>query len=179
MEICRPFLDVVCAFGVKSSDDERVNLGFRSDASRENSPNEPHGQPLSLSDLSPLMQYKTMLLTDSESEICYNILYMEKHNRALRDSWSLRQMGVYHQLGTEVKSSRWIILNPAGHVQTRLESLLQTGSHQCQMAFHCEFLSMLSSNWTIYIEDLNLEWRRYVSHRFMFVTWNRLTGGVG
>ncbi|KIY00206.1 uncharacterized protein Z520_03891 [Fonsecaea multimorphosa CBS 102226] len=136
LEIFSPFLDVVCAFGVKSSDDERLIHGFRSDALWEGCLNRPH-------------------------EICYNILYMEKHDRELRDPWSLRQMGVYHQLGTPVRDPRWIILNATRDVLSRLELLLQAGSHQCQMALHCEFLSMLSSNWILYLEYLNSEWRKY------------------
>ena len=44
MAIFCSFLDVVSAFGVKTSDDERLNHGFRSCAPREGCPKEHHGQ---------------------------------------------------------------------------------------------------------------------------------------
>ena len=96
-------------------------------------------------------------------EICYNILYVEKHSRDLRDPWSLRQTGIYHQFCDGLTESRWVILNPAETVSLRLELLFQSDSHQCYLALHCEFLLLLSSNWTAYIDYLNSEWRRYVS----------------
>jgi hypothetical protein len=159
MAIFCSFIDVLSAFGVKASDDERLNLGFRSCAPRKDCPKERHGPFPFTNSLFQLTQQGLI-----KSEVCYNVLYMEKHSRDLRDPWSLRQTGIYHQLGKELTDSRWIILNPAETVLSRLESLFQTGSHQCHLALHCEFLSVLSSNWTSYVEYLNSEWRRYVSH---------------
>ena len=96
-------------------------------------------------------------------EICYNILYVERHGRNLRDPWSLRQFGVYHQLCKALDTSRWILLNPTERIQSHLRHFFESRSDRRHLALHIELLLFTGSNWTEYIEYLSAELKKHVS----------------
>lgn len=99
----------------------------------------------------------------AQLEICYNILYVEKHGRSLNDPWSLRQMGVYHHLRNSLQTSGWILLNPADRTKSQVKEFFEPRSDRCHLALHAKFLLSMACNWTEYIEYLGAELRKHVS----------------
>lgn len=96
-------------------------------------------------------------------EICYNILYVERHNRRLRDPWSLRQTGVYHQFCNDMTYSRWILLNLGDSFTWIPKEFLEDRSDTCPLNLHAQLLATSGSHWTEYIEYLELELQKHVS----------------
>jgi len=94
--------------------------------------------------------------------MCYSILYVDKHGRKLKDPWSLRQLGVYHQISSDYRSSHCILLDLAKHAEPYLNDFIESSSGRSKFAFHVELLVSLSSNWTEYIEYLDSELRDHV-----------------
>jgi hypothetical protein len=147
----------VTAFGLKTSDDERMVYGGRACARQRGCRKKKHGMRRGLV-LAMISSLKLMLL-----ELCYNVLYMERHGRNLDDPWSLRQTGVYYQQSVELHPSRWILVNPSTDTKMHLEAFMQEGLLCCSLSAHVEILSWLTANWSDYIEYTTLELSRHVS----------------
>ncbi|KAL4747495.1 hypothetical protein BDW72DRAFT_15074 [Aspergillus terricola var. indicus] len=85
----------------------------------------------------------------------------------LKDPWSLRQTGVYHQYRGDTNQSRWIFINPSDPLKTQITGFVEiqdskVSVDQCSMdswALHVHLLLQLGSNWTEYIEYLGWELR--------------------
>ncbi|KAK0837349.1 hypothetical protein LTR03_012888 [Friedmanniomyces endolithicus] len=130
--VCPGFLDIVGAYGVKTSEDERVFHGWRE--------------------------------SGGKNELCYNVPYVERHGRELRDSWSMRQTAFWHQHSSDTGPSRWIMLNVSTATRTKLDHFLGSGDTQCcDLALHAHLLAALGQNWTAYIEDLTIALLEQVS----------------
>ncbi|KAL2821011.1 hypothetical protein BDW59DRAFT_164416 [Aspergillus cavernicola] len=140
MKIFPSFLELTGAFGFKTNADERVFHGWRGCALS--------GQCL-----------------EQKHEICYNIQYVEKHGRKLKDPWSLRQTGVYHQDRGSANQSRWILINPSDVLKPQITGLVGTEAGKGNSdqdgtgswALHIQLLLKLGSNWAEYIEYLGSE----------------------
>ena len=96
-------------------------------------------------------------------EICYNILFMEKHGQPLSDPWSLRQTGVYHQQKNDLTPSRWIFLNLTSRTRSELDFHLKSKHNPCSLSLHVRLLDILGSNWAEYVEYLGSALRDHVS----------------
>ncbi len=96
------------------------------------------------------------------SDVCYRIIYPDRHNRSLKDPWSLRQLGVYNQISSDFNGSQWIFLDLAAHVESSLKKFIQENPQRSRLALHIELLVSLCPNWGGYIEFLNTELRDYV-----------------
>jgi hypothetical protein len=90
-------------------------------------------------------------------EICYAFKYAEF--KQARQSWVIRQTGVYHQYRASTKQSIWIIINPlqASLAELRIRDLVQTPWNrinitQNHLLLHPFLLSIYFSNWTDYCE---------------------------
>ena len=97
------------------------------------------------------------------SEICYNIVYVERHGGDLKDPWSVRQLGVYHQVSHDFLASKFVLLDLASHAVPTLKDFIESGSDLSTFAFHILLQCHLSSNWADYIEYLDSELRFFVS----------------
>lgn len=108
------------------------------------------------------------------SEICYNVLHVQKHGRKLPDPWSLRQTGIYHQMVNDQLGSRWIVLDLQGDLQANLKDFLESRTDYSHLAMHLELLIAMGSNWSEYIEFLGSELRKQVSFAVAYISY-RLT----
>ncbi|KAL3461778.1 hypothetical protein BJX64DRAFT_151707 [Aspergillus heterothallicus] len=135
-----PFLELVGTFGFRTNADERPFHGWRGCALADECQAEKH-------------------------ELCYNIQYVERHGRELKDPWSLRQTGVYHQYSGQLGSPRWVVINPSaklghdiiGHVGIATEDSISRSDSVKTWSLHAELLFKLGSNWTEYVEYLASE----------------------
>jgi len=118
--------------------------------------------------------YDSLILTHL-LEICYNILYVSRHNRSLSDPWSLRQTGVYHQLSEEMKKSRWMFLNLPSQLKLQLGSFIESRLDRCFLVLHVKVLQTLASSWPDYIEYLRTELRKQVRLVRKAQIFNKLT----
>jgi hypothetical protein len=90
-------------------------------------------------------------------EICYAFKYAEF--KQARQSWVIRQTGVYHQYRASTKQSIWIIISPlpASFAEIRIRDLVQTPLNrvniiQNHLLLHPFLLSIYFSNWMDYCE---------------------------
>ncbi|KAL2839735.1 hypothetical protein BJY01DRAFT_250335 [Aspergillus pseudoustus] len=134
-----PFLELVGTFGFRTSAQERPFHGWRGCALTSGCQAETH-------------------------EICYNIQYVEKHGRQIKDPWSLRQTGVYHQRCPREGKSRWVLLNPSTALRSEITEIgIHPGGRPLEAdtmhlwALHAHILHKLGSNWTEYVEYLASE----------------------
>ncbi|KAL4879759.1 hypothetical protein BJY04DRAFT_219846 [Aspergillus karnatakaensis] len=137
------FFDLTAAFGFKTSSDQRAFHGWRACTSGAECLGEKH-------------------------EFCYNIQHVERHGRKLKDPWSLRQTGVYHQYCDTGNQSRWVLLNPnerlrnlvTSHSQTTPEGPTPYGSSLSSWGLDIQLLVSLGLGWPDYIEYLQSELSR-------------------
>lgn len=153
--LSRIFFEIFGAFGVKTSEDERRVYGVRACSTHPTCSANLHGTVLG----QELKSCRSLMVT----EISYAIVYVEKHERNLKDPWSVRQFGVYHQVATTGERSRWILLDLRNRSETRVKELFTEESNISHMALHVKILMSLASNWIEYVDYLSAEWRDHVS----------------
>ncbi|EPS37252.1 hypothetical protein H072_9064 [Dactylellina haptotyla CBS 200.50] len=136
IDVFPQFLDLVSAFGTKTSEDERLVHGWRSCSEQQTCLQKQH-------------------------ELCYNIQYVEKHGRKLQDPWSVRQVGVYHQLCENVEQSRWLLLGPMQSLLSSLKNTIASEANSCYLTIHAALLLSTSTGWPEYIEYLKTELQKH------------------
>jgi hypothetical protein len=99
----------------------------------------------------------------TQLEISYVTPYVERHGRDLKDPWSLRQVGVYHQT-TAGETSRWVFIDLKSHAESYLNDLLSDSSEKPEVAIHALLAMHLCKNWADYVEYLANELGKYVSN---------------
>jgi len=102
-------------------------------------------------------------------EFCYAIVYMDKHGRDLKDPWSLRQLGVYNEISDDFSRSHCVLLDLAKHAEPHLREFVEASPGRSRLAFHIELLLHLGSNWTEYIEYLEMQLREHVSQDLLSI----------
>lgn len=92
-------------------------------------------------------------------EFAYNIRYVVKHGRNLKNPWSVRHMAVYQRFDGETDSSAWILLQPADSVYQQLQenAVDSSGSIEAdkhKKSLHLAFLWSTEKNWREYVNYL-------------------------
>jgi len=86
---------------------------------------------------------------------------MELNKRGRGDPWSLRQCGIYQQIGLIDGRSRWIFLQLSKAMRTKLEQNLKLGSTKTgginAIIPHIICISDMAVNWQSYLEYLNTQ----------------------
>lgn len=90
-------------------------------------------------------------------------MYATKHGRDLKDPWSLRQLGIYHQTEKDGKTSRWIMIDLASNSAERLTNVEQQLSTGLAMGYMSSEIATSTATWTEYIEFLQAELTEFVS----------------
>lgn len=94
------------------------------------------------------------MLIHVSPETCYLLKHVQRHGRKDgADSWSIRQMGIYLQNNTDMKTM--ILLNPSMPFQQRL---LRVRKFQALEMTDIETLlfSECTRNWNEYLDDLEM-----------------------
>jgi hypothetical protein len=95
--------------------------------------------------------------------------YVSPNGRSRGDPWSLRQFGVYQQIGISQQASTWILLQLPGEMRSKLEKTLQGKLYNTNdlgidpMVPHLIFISSMATNWQPYIEHLHSQLTSLVS----------------
>jgi hypothetical protein len=86
----------------------------------------------------------------------YSLHYVQKHNRALKDSWSIRQTGFYQAHDFSGETNTWVFLQPSIEIQKAMKLLMNRQSQGANDAIesHILFVSIASINWPQHIEFL-------------------------
>ncbi|KAK5248158.1 hypothetical protein LTR06_007901 [Exophiala xenobiotica] len=126
LDIFPPFLDLLQAFGERTSSDSDSDGGHRSYT---------RGQAF---------------------ECSYLIKTAEEHGREdVEDPWSIRQMGVYFQHDSQRDTSTVIVINPLRSFLQRLKAAqIDTGDPPGWREIHRLALSCSTHPWTAYISHL-------------------------
>lgn len=101
----------------------------------------------------------------SMEEFAYNIRYVEKHGRDLKNPWLVRHMAVYHRFNAEKKSSKWILLHPSAIVCQQLEKVVSdVACHgpADRRFLHLTFLWITEKKWREYVNYLQKEFTALV-----------------
>ncbi len=85
---------------------------------------------------------------------------MDLHSRNTQNPWSLREMCVYQQYDVEKKQTKWILLQPPDRFTERIEG--DRTIHENILHLHILCMSVAESNWTSYINYLEMEAAREV-----------------
>lgn len=85
---------------------------------------------------------------------------MDLHGRNTQNPWSLREMCVYQQYDVERKQTKWILLQPPDRLTERIEG--DRTIHANVLHLHILCMSVAESNWTSYINYLQMEVAREV-----------------
>jgi len=88
--------------------------------------------------------------------------YMAKHNRSSKNPWSLRQVGVYHQITPQDGKSTWILLQPSedayedvvSHCENSELRSTKEEDVEASCLLYLDLLDSLSLSWGDYIEYL-------------------------
>ena len=160
------FYDLICAFGFKTSEDDKIWDGFHS----------VHTTSQAKEDKDALFSKSSNISLASESlelfnnlELCYSIRYMDKNGRDPKNPWSLRQVGVYQQTRSLEERAIWILIQPPERLLQQLKlTLTETLRHKWSRQdrdrmLHLAVLSVTLSTWDEYIECLRNEFTLMVS----------------
>ena len=102
---------------------------------------------------------------DQKGELCYNVHHVEKNGRNRGDPWSLRQIGIYHQINLTTRRSSWIFMQPPSIVRDVIFRTVKVDRfRENPMLLHIDILSSITKNWPYYIEDISSEVDELVSH---------------
>ena len=85
---------------------------------------------------------------------------MDLHGRDTHNPWSLREMCVYQQYDVERKQTKWILLQPPDRLIERVEG--DRTIHANVLHLHILCMSVAESNWSSYINYLQMEVAREV-----------------
>lgn len=154
------FVDFLQAFGRKASSTDSGYGGCKRRIEYI-SPNKPekqrnidyYGMTVSI--------FSTHFDTYGKVEICYNIKYVEKNYRLPDEPWSIRQTCIYQKFEYSKKSSTWILVQPSGQVQSRIQEVFKARtvediekSVHNPLDLHLVFLSAAAENWRWYYNSL-------------------------
>lgn len=93
-------------------------------------------------------------------DVSYLVKHAEEHGRSEQENpWSVRQMGVYHQMNAE-SGDIFIILNPSKTFQRRLKRMQQGKKPTAFWDLHMMLLTCAMEKWRWCATDAE---RRYVS----------------
>ncbi|KAI0443004.1 hypothetical protein F4803DRAFT_550573 [Xylaria telfairii] len=135
LDISSRFLEIFHAFGVRTHDEQRQIYGARA--------------------CSPLH------CSQSRHDISYYVVYPAKHGRNLADPWSLRQLGLHHQLSSDGRESRWLFLDLVAHADETLKHIEHNESGSGCFGLHIDILTTTSVHWAEYVEYLADQLRQY------------------
>lgn len=96
------------------------------------------------------------------AEICYQLRYVEPNNHAQGESWSERQIGVYHRFSLAPKAKGVMILLHAmldSKAQRRLDATFSAGRYNenfnsTPLRLHVLIFTAYMDNWRWYMDDL-------------------------
>lgn len=95
-------------------------------------------------------------------EICYQLRYMEPNNHTQGETWSERQIGVYHKFSLAPKAKGLMILLHAmldSKAQKRLDEIFSAGRYNTNLnstplRLHVLIFTTYMDNWRWYMDDL-------------------------
>ncbi|KAF3919190.1 hypothetical protein AA313_de0210253 [Arthrobotrys entomopaga] len=116
----------------------------------------------SIHELNPLrtMQGNPSVFTELNGyELGYNIKYVARHNRSLKDPFVVRQTGVYQKFDPQDKTTTWILIHAATGLKERLRPIFgkfnrKSKDFALQIEMHLIILNYYGENWRPYITDL-------------------------
>lgn len=101
--------------------------------------------------------------TETKLELCYNVRFVERHNRQNGNPWSFRHTAIYQQMNYKDRVFRSILLHPPNTVETAVKDLLSSmdarslASHQDPLLVHILMCLITESGWRPFIADLEKE----------------------
>lgn len=111
------------------------------------------------------IHHRLIRRSDIESyglEICYQLRYMEPNNHTQGETWSERQIGVYHKFSLAPKAKGVMILLHAmldSKAQKRLDEIFSAGRYNTNLnstplRLHVLIFTTYMDNWRWYMDDL-------------------------
>jgi hypothetical protein len=97
------------------------------------------------------LELRTLIFVN-EPGFSYSLHYAQKHDRALRDPWSIRQTGFYqgYQNSGDIQNAlKKVVVSSSQHAEAALES-------------HVIFTSAVSMRWSQYVEFLEHQYMESV-----------------
>jgi hypothetical protein len=109
------------------------------------------------------LELRTLIFVN-EPGFSYSLHYAQKHDRALRDPWSIRQTGFYQGYQNSGDFPVWILLQPSVDIQNALKKVVVSSSQHAEAALesHVIFTSAVSMRWSQYVEFLEHQYMESV-----------------
>jgi hypothetical protein len=117
---------------------------------------------LSVHCISPKSHDVVMILT-IETELCYNLRFVQRNGRSMGDPWSVRQIGVYHKYYGIMRRSVWILVSASVTPQQIEEAARRAGVGDndqmlsTALVFHAILLETTLQDWREYLDCLHTQ----------------------